>query len=137
MDTSEFKTFEQVVAAEWFVFTMTAEDETNPWLCAISDLWDLLQPSKWLEYGLWNFASVAVPGSEIEDIEALVLSMMAAIWIRFAPRYLWSAKHHAASAANPSKSSGAREAAWEKLIALEQYCHDCIDSECFLIPLIR
>ena len=104
MDTSEFKTFEHVVAAELFVFTMTAEDGTNPWLCAISDLWDLLQPSKWLEYGLWNFDSVVVPESEIEDIEALVLSMMAAIWIRFAPRYVWSAKHHAASVANPSKS---------------------------------
>ena len=49
MKQGDFISIQDVVQAKWSMLTMTREDDSNPWLCAIGTLWSLLQPAEWVE----------------------------------------------------------------------------------------
>jgi hypothetical protein len=49
MKQGDFTSIQDVVQAKWSMLTMTREDDSNPWLCAIGTLWSLLQPAEWVE----------------------------------------------------------------------------------------
>lgn len=86
MAQPEFRNFEEARQAQWSAMTMARKDDRNPWLRAMSSLWELLSNESWYEYGLFfdNLSMGAdLPLDDVISIECQLLTVNAHLFFQF------------------------------------------------------